>query len=124
MGGGALAALTFTNRGVVTEEVRHLHLSLVAGACSASLAEDLIIDWDGQVQNCCNDFPKASNHGRIGEQSVAQVLAGERRAEFTRLLRERQWMKVANCATCRFDFPPHTDAVVAAAERVQAAARA
>jgi radical SAM protein with 4Fe4S-binding SPASM domain len=115
LGGRKVELQPFTNRLAVAEAVTKLHLAPVGGACTQDLANDLIIDWDGRLLNCCNDFHKKSDLGSVAERSLPELIADARREKFWRLLRNRQWQKVEGCRNCLFDDPVATRGAVEAA---------
>ncbi|MBL6456945.1 radical SAM/SPASM domain-containing protein [Belnapia sp. T6] len=122
LGGGGVEHQSFTNRANLDPAVTALHLSPVTGACTQDLAYDLIVDWDGRVLTCCNDFAKRSNLGSLATAPLDTILADARRERLFRQLRHRDWQQIEGCRTCLFDDPAATQAA-AAASRAEAQAR-
>lgn len=115
LGGGRVDHQPFTNRAAMTPGVLGMHLSPVTGACTQDLAYDLIVDWDGRLLNCCNDFPKRSDLGSLGTASLPDLLADERRRRLFQRLRNREWQRIEGCRTCLFYDPAATREAVHAA---------
>lgn len=115
LGGRGVEFQPFTNRAAVTEGVLDMHLSPVTGACTPDLAYDLVIDWDGRLLTCCNDFPKRSDLGSLATATLPELLEDERRHRLFRQLRNRDWQQIEGCRTCLFDNPQATQAAVRAA---------
>jgi radical SAM protein with 4Fe4S-binding SPASM domain len=119
LGGGRVELQPFTNRLSMAEAVTRLHLAPVGGACTQDLAYDLIIDWDGRLLSCCNDFHKRSDLGSVAERPLPELIADARRERFFQLLRSRHWQKIEVCRGCLFDDPMATRRAVEA-ERAKA----
>lgn len=117
LGGGRVELQPFTNRLSMAEAVTRLHLAPVGGACTQDLAYDLIIDWDGRLLSCCNDFHKRSDLGSVAETPLPALIADARRERFFQLLRTRHWQKIEVCRTCLFDDPVATREAVEAARK-------
>jgi hypothetical protein len=110
LGGGTVMPQPFSNRLSSAPEVLGLHLAPVTGACTQDLAADLIIDWDGRLLACCNDFGKASDLGSVAERDLPALIADQRRARMFRLLKGRDWQAMGICRGCLFDDPVATRA--------------
>jgi hypothetical protein len=124
IGGGRVELQPFTNRLSMAQAVTRLHLAPVGGACTQDLASDLIIDWDGRLLTCCNDFHRRSDLGSVAERPLPALIADARRERLFRLLRGRDWQQVDGCRTCLFDDPAATRQAVADARARAAAAAA
>ncbi|WP_043364547.1 radical SAM protein [Belnapia sp. F-4-1] len=121
LGGGGVEHQPFTSRASMREEAMALHLAPVPGACTQDLAFDLVVDSDGQVLNCCNDFARSSDLGSLATAELAAILADRRRERLHRLLRGREWQRLEACRTCLFDDPKATQAAAASSRRLSAA---
>ena len=108
LAGGRVDHQPFTNRAAMTPGVLGMHLSPVTGACTQDLAYDLILDWDGRLLTCCNDFPKRSDLGSLATADLPDLLDDQRRQRLFRQLRNREWQQIQGCRTCLFDDPAAT----------------
>jgi radical SAM protein with 4Fe4S-binding SPASM domain len=120
-GGGPVVALPFTNRGQTSPGVLALHLAPIPGHCRQEVTQSLVVDWDGQVLACCQDFARETDLGSLARQTVPEVLADARRRRMYRLLQDQDWAGQPHCRHCLFDDAPAVAARVAA-QRVQAVA--
>jgi hypothetical protein len=71
--------------------------------CTSRVLEDLIIDSDGDVLGCCQDFRRVESIGKVGPQSVREVLVGKRRADLARLLDGGRHIESSACQNCFTD---------------------
>jgi radical SAM protein with 4Fe4S-binding SPASM domain len=72
-------------------------------ACAPEVLDDLIVDCDGKVLMCCQDFQRREIIGDLGAQSVAEVLgSAERHAARVRFVR-MEHDKYATCSRCFAD---------------------
>ncbi|MBB3957625.1 SPASM domain-containing protein [Novosphingobium sediminicola] len=72
--------------------------------CEGGIFNNLIIDSDGAVVACCNDFEREVPVGKLRDQSLADLLADPRRQKMIRLLEEGQHENISTCARCRADI--------------------
>lgn len=81
-------------------------LSLRPGviACPSSILEDLIIDSDGIVTGCCQDFEKIEPIGDLSRDSFADTLQTLERQRFRKLLDERRHGEIQTCSRCFGDW--------------------
>jgi radical SAM protein with 4Fe4S-binding SPASM domain len=103
LGGGTIVPLPFTNRGALREEILEYHLFAEPGICRQRVAFDFIIDWDGEVLSCCQDFSKKSGIGDLREQTVAEVVFSKKRRDLFDDLKNQRWGKLEMCRNCLFD---------------------
>lgn len=75
----------------------------IAAPCRSEIATDLIVDWDGQVFLCCNDFRKEMPVGDITKQNLKEVLADRRRHDAIADLVGGNAGHVKTCANCKWD---------------------
>jgi tetratricopeptide (TPR) repeat protein len=73
-------------------------------ACAPVIMDDLIVDCDGQVLMCCQDFQRVEGIGSLQDESLAEVLAGLRRANVRKMLAERRHDEFATCSRCYADL--------------------
>jgi len=71
--------------------------------CSSGALKDLIIDCDGKVLICCNDFQRLEPVGQLGQDSLADVMASQRRLEIERMLNAGEWARIKTCNNCYAD---------------------
>ncbi len=73
--------------------------------CSRPTLNDLIVDWNGEVVVCCNDFSKKLPIGDLARQSLSEVLADARRQEIGDLFDARRHSEIETCKVCYGDCP-------------------
>jgi hypothetical protein len=72
--------------------------------CPSKIMDDnLIIDCDGQVLMCCNDFQRIEGIGNLQEESVAETLLGIRRANVRKMLADGRHEEFKTCSRCYGD---------------------
>jgi radical SAM protein with 4Fe4S-binding SPASM domain len=71
--------------------------------CRSGKFDDLIIDWDGSVVACCNDFRRSDPIGNLATTPLRQVLDGRPRREFARKLDAGEWATIGTCSSCLWD---------------------
>jgi radical SAM protein with 4Fe4S-binding SPASM domain len=79
-----------------------LALSSEPGSCRADILDDLIIDCDGQVLLCCNDFQRQEPVGNLASESLAAVLDGIRRKQVAEILDNGAWATMKTCSKCAY----------------------
>lgn len=72
--------------------------------CPSSVLDDLIIDADGKVLICCQDFERRESIGDLNEQSLFDILIGPRREEVSRIFDAGRHEKLATCSRCYADL--------------------
>lgn len=68
--------------------------------CPSSIMADLIVDCDGLVLNCCQDFSRIEPIGDLSRESLAETLASVARAARERQLAENRHGEIATCSRC------------------------
>jgi len=81
--------------------------------CSAEMVEDLIVDCDGQILICCQDFKRVEGIGSLRDESLADALTGVHRARIRKVLEEGRHETVATCSRCFGDHRVDLDKVIA-----------
>jgi radical SAM protein with 4Fe4S-binding SPASM domain len=81
------------------------------GCCRGIITQDLIVDWQGDVLLCCNDFSKEMTIGDLSRQTLTQTFENARRTELSSMLEEGRWAEIPSCSRCKFDGRPHRTAV-------------
>jgi len=65
---------------------------------------DLIVDSDGTVVACCNDFEREMPVGNLKVNTLIELLTDPRRLEMMRMLEEGRHDQISTCARCRADI--------------------
>lgn len=71
--------------------------------CRGDIVQNLIVDWDGKVLMCCNDFQKKVPVGDLTDSSVEEILENQQRASFAAKLDAGEWPSIATCSKCKWD---------------------
>jgi radical SAM protein with 4Fe4S-binding SPASM domain len=71
--------------------------------CGGDVGDDLIVDCDGTVLACCQDFQRLEPIGNLTEESFAETLANMRRATLRRQMVEGRHDERTTCARCFAD---------------------
>jgi radical SAM protein with 4Fe4S-binding SPASM domain len=110
LGKGAreVAAIAFSNRTTDSLDYSARSLAPVAASCSERVGADLVIDWDGKILPCCQDFLKREPLGDLGKQSLSEALQDRRRHDFVDLLRHSHWSASKSCRDCKIDTAQQT----------------
>jgi len=72
--------------------------------CPPEIMDDLIVDCDGQILACCQDFQRIEGIGSLQTESLADVLVGLRRSNLRKLLAEGRHEEMATCSRCYADL--------------------
>jgi len=80
-----------------------LALNPVKIACPPEIMDDLVVDCDGQVLLCCQDFERLEGIGNLETESVVEVLTGLHRANTRKRLAENRHDEFATCSRCYGD---------------------
>lgn len=91
-----------SNRCSRDETFQELALGPVSGTCPEEIMLDLIVDWDGMVLACCNDFLRQEPIGNLTQSSLSEILNGTPRRRFFDMLRTGAWEEMETCRTCKF----------------------
>ncbi|MBX3477341.1 MAG: radical SAM protein [Brevundimonas sp.] len=111
------------NRAGQADAFDEVALAPGATGCSPDILSDLVVDWDGTVLTCCQDFHRRSIIGNLRSQSLAEVLAGSARRRMYDALNDKRWNAIPTCAGCKNDCENTIDALVADRLRKGDAAR-
>jgi pyruvate-formate lyase-activating enzyme len=95
--------LTISNRTTDQLDFYAYALAPRPGVCRQEVAHDLIVDWDGQVLSCCQDFTRGNAVGDLAAQSLKAVLADGCRRTLYDTLAEGRWSDFDSCRNCKFD---------------------
>lgn len=103
-GAGETELIALSNRSGESPNYEALCLAPTAVGCGPEMViTELVVDWDGAVLTCCQDFHR---HGKIGDlkhESVAEALANQERARVRQTLNEKRWNELTACAGCKID---------------------
>ena len=72
-------------------------------ACGPEIMDDLIIDTDGMVLMCCQDFQRIEGIGDMGGPDLETMLADPRREAMRRRLRSGKHDEIQTCNRCYAD---------------------
>jgi radical SAM protein with 4Fe4S-binding SPASM domain len=89
---GSLPSFDILTRGMPLEE----------GCCNEETTRDLIVDWDGKVLLCCQDFKREYPIGDLTVQTVEETLKDPRRIQTTQLLSKGRHKDIPTCRKCRW----------------------
>ena len=73
-------------------------------ACGPDIMDDLIVDCDGKVLSCCQDFQRLVEIGDMQAESFETVLTGVRRESMRKLLAEKRHGELETCSRCFADL--------------------
>lgn len=85
---------------------QELAIGPTSGSCAEEIIADLIVDWDGMVLVCCNDFLRQEPIGDLSSETLADILRGPKRRRVFEALRAGAWEEIDTCRTCKFSTPP------------------
>ncbi len=80
-----------------------LALSPVRIRCDAAVTRDLIVDCDGMVLPCCNDFGREQPIGDLAEQGFTETLTSLARRQFAELMERQAHDEIDPCRRCYSD---------------------
>ncbi|WP_158743608.1 radical SAM/SPASM domain-containing protein [Acidisphaera sp. L21] len=72
--------------------------------CPPVIMDDLIVDCDGYVLVCCQDFKRVEGIGSFADSSFAEVISGAQRQAMRKLLAENRHEALATCSKCFGDI--------------------
>lgn len=74
------------------------------GCCDMNVTGDLIVDWDGKVLLCCQDFEKKLVIGDLSVQTFDEVLNDIRRKQIAQKLTQKQHKEILTCSRCKISM--------------------
>ncbi|ADP71683.1 Radical SAM domain protein [Rhodomicrobium vannielii ATCC 17100] len=80
-----------------------LSLGAKRGRCNGSALDDLIVDCDGKVLVCCNDFERLEPVGDFTTESLLEIVRSARRRQMRFLLDSEKWDAISTCSHCFAD---------------------
>jgi radical SAM protein with 4Fe4S-binding SPASM domain len=81
-----------------------LALAPVPIRCSAAVTEDLIVDCDGAVVACCNDFAREQPIGNLASDGFRETMAHRARRRFAEDMAEGRHDAIPLCSRCFGDI--------------------
>lgn len=72
--------------------------------CPPVIMDDLIVDCDGYVLICCQDFQRIEGIGSLATESFVDVISGVQRQRVRKLLAEGRHPELATCSRCFADI--------------------
>jgi MoaA/NifB/PqqE/SkfB family radical SAM enzyme len=75
--------------------------------CAPEALEDLIVDCDGLVLTCCQDFRRLEPIGDLTKETLAEVLINARRKKMRDIFSQRRHAEVSTCSRCYGDLRGH-----------------
>jgi len=81
-----------------------LSLSPARIRCSSAVTRDLIVDCDGTVVPCCNDFVRENAIGNLATESFAETMTNLTRRQFAQTMDEGRHDDVPLCTRCYGDI--------------------
>jgi len=91
--------------GRCSDDLPYLEYSLAPGRgdCHEEVAHDLIVDSDGTVLLCCNDFQRAEPIGDLKRETVPELIRNEARKAVHDRLKLGERKKYSTCSNCKID---------------------
>ena len=71
--------------------------------CRGNLLADVIVDWEGDVLACCQDFAKRLQIGDLSSQTLLETLNSAERHKLGSMLDAGRWKDLPTCSTCLYD---------------------
>lgn len=113
-GAGETEFIALSNRCGQSPNYDSLALAPTAVGCGPEMViTELVVDWDGAVLTCCQDFHRYGRIGDLRRESVVETLASASRARVKRLFNEKRWNALKACAGCKLDSESVVKTVVA-----------
>src|SRR5215471_6834002 len=87
-----------SNRCVQDGIFESLALAPQPGSCRSDVLNDLVVDWDGSVLICCNDFQKQEVIGNLAKETIVSTLESQARKRVSHQLDTNGWSELATCS--------------------------
>ena len=115
LGANETEFVALSNRAGKSPNYEALTLAPTAIGCGPEMVEsEFIVDWDGAVLTCCQDFHRLGRLGDLTRESVVETLASVERQRVRDLLNRKQWGCLPACAGCKIDSEEMVKGLVAA----------
>ena len=82
-----------------TKESLHFKTKIRRTPC-ALIWKRMVIDWNGEVVLCCDDWNHSTVLGNLKKQSIEEVWKGEKLEEIKRFHKKREFYNVPICSKC------------------------
>lgn len=86
------------------EKFRSIALDPSPIRCPSEILNDLIVDCDGRVLVCCQDFSRVEPIGNLTDETLAEVLTNQRRRAVREIFDNGRHTEMATCANCYADL--------------------
>ena len=110
-GASRVSADPLSNRCGEIPNFAQLSVAPHAGICRGDIVKGLIVDFDGTVLPCCQDFLRRDSIGNLAEQSLQEILSSKKLKEFMKDLDSGLWDK-HSCRFCLYDNRNHLDLII------------
>jgi radical SAM protein with 4Fe4S-binding SPASM domain len=107
----------FSNRCTDQRRADEFAFAPKRGDCSELIASDLVIDWDGAVLGCCQDFLKRNQIGDLKTQSLQQLMSADERRQLFENMRAGTRSEYVSCRSCYFDTQDALDIALENSQR-------
>lgn len=86
-----------------TDRLGFADLAIAAspGRCRGDVVSNLIVDADGSVLGCCEDFQRRNVIGDLKQETLLEALGNERRKALYDDLQGGRWAELPSCAQCQ-----------------------
>lgn len=78
-------------------------LAPMPGNCRGDILDDLIIDYDGAMLSCCQDFRKRNEIGNLSRTSLEHIYTSDNWKQLRISLDNGNWNEIESCSNCWFD---------------------
>ena len=72
----------------------------VATSCRQEKAYSLVVDYDGAVLTCCDDFSRNNKIGDLSRASISEIMVNDERRTLFESLKNQNWSKIPYCRKC------------------------
>jgi radical SAM protein with 4Fe4S-binding SPASM domain len=72
--------------------------------CEKDAMDQLVVDCDGVVLLCCNDFERREPIGDLSKETLSEMLQNERHQRMERLFDERRLCELPTCNACYMSY--------------------
>ena len=99
-----MSAVSASKRNTTRFSTHSVPLNPKPIACGPDIMDDLIVDCDGKVLSCCQDFQRRVVIGDMETQSFEEVLTGVQRDGMRKLLADKRHGELETCSRCFADI--------------------
>lgn len=65
---------------------------------------DMVINWDGTVPLCCNDYNNSMKFGDLKHDSLEAIWSGEKMKAIRELHKEKRFNEIPTCRNCTYNY--------------------